>query len=216
MSPAKLIQFWDGSPPREVDNLMDGWRIANPDFDYLRFDEPAAEQFIGDKFGPIHLRAFRTCALPAMKSDYFRYCALHALGGLYVDAGTQCVQPANLLTTGAGRGLLLSVNRRVRNGFMFFRRPNDLLMEYAIAAATKNIAERASNNVWEVTGPGILTRLYYENSPTRDEAFRDITIIESRNTRPFFLFRWDLDYKRNGSHWSHRQAIASIFADDGD
>ena len=212
MSSAKLIQFWDASPPPEVADLMDGWRNLNPDFEYLRFDEPAAEQFISDKFGPAYLRAFRACALPAMKSDYFRYCALHALGGLYVDAGTQCVRPASLLTGTAGRGLLLSVRGRVRNGFMYFRRPNDVLMDYAIATATRNIAARLSNNVWKVTGPGILTRLYYETSPARDEAFRDITIIKSRNTKPYFLFRWDLGYKRNGGHWSRRQAAASIFA----
>jgi mannosyltransferase OCH1-like enzyme len=211
MSLAKLIQFWDARPPPEVADLMDGWQRLNPDFEYLRFDEIAAEQFISDNFGPAYLRAFRSCALPAMKSDYFRYCALYALGGLYVDAGTQCVRPASLLTTTVGRGLLLSVEGRVINRFMYFRNRNDVLMEHAIAAATRNIAARLSNNVWEVTGPGILTRLYNETSPTRDEAFRDISIVETRNTKPYFLFRWDLDYKRNASHWSRRQAVASIF-----
>src|SRR5437016_4495699 len=73
-----VFQYWDQSPPPEIASWMQSWRKVEPDFKLEQFDSESAASFIQSHIGTEAEAAYRMCRAPAMKSDFFRYCALFA------------------------------------------------------------------------------------------------------------------------------------------
>jgi len=75
--PKRIVQFWDDSDrlPEDVGECIETWRrIEEQGFERLLFDKRQAREFICQKLGPRHKRAYDKCYHPAMQSDYFRLC----------------------------------------------------------------------------------------------------------------------------------------------
>lgn len=86
--PRNLIRFWhDHSElPDDVAACMSTWeRLREHGFGVRTYDDNSADRYIRDRQGEREVAAFSRCSHPAMRSDYFRLCALVAEGGLYVD-----------------------------------------------------------------------------------------------------------------------------------
>lgn len=161
--PPPIVQYWHREAiPDYVEAMLATFRERNPDFRHLVFSEPAAERFIGERFGARELAAFRSCAVPAMQADYFRYCAVLALGGVYVDVDERCIAGLRPLLPVAGRGrLFLRPPGAVINGLFAFGAPGHPFLELALEIATTNIERRHCDQVYFTTGPPIFTYLYY-------------------------------------------------------
>lgn len=176
-----IVQYWhDGKPPEEVAELIAGLRRLNPDIEHRLFDERAAAELIGERYGERELAAFRACAVPAMQADYFRYCAVHALGGVYADVDLRCLGSLRPLLEGPSAGTLFGrpelpprwrlpelewrerrgPYRAVINSLFAFPAPRHPLPGLAAAIATAAIERRLAGDVWLVTGPAIFTSLY--------------------------------------------------------
>ncbi len=194
-----LFQFWNTpTPPDEVAALMASWE-ADTAFTYRRYDADSAEAYIAEHFTDREVNAYRQCAVPAMQADYFRYCALCAEGGVYLDADTSRGDDLAAFIAPADRGALMTRQVRIANDFLFVRNPEDPLLRYCVEQATANIEQRVSNNVWKVTGPWIMTRIYNSDNP--DSLFEGYTIHHVRDVRGVVKFRNDLDYKHGEDHW---------------
>jgi len=59
-------------------------RLLNPDFDYVFFDDAAVDDFIRTHY-PEYVELFRSFPVPIQRYDFFRYLAIHKLGGFYFD-----------------------------------------------------------------------------------------------------------------------------------
>jgi len=209
-----LFQFWNmPDPPAEVAALMQGWR-AEPGFAYRRFDAPGAEAYIAERIGAKAVAAYRQCGVPAMQADFFRYCALFSEGGVYIDADTERGGDLAAMIAGTGRGLLMNRQKKIANDFLFVRAAGDPLFEKVIAQAIENIENRVSNNVWLVTGPGIMTHMHLD--PARQPWFDGFEIRPAREIRETVRFRNDLDYKTSEEDWRSNLAAGapSIFSDE--
>jgi hypothetical protein len=157
-----IVQYWDaGDPPDYVAELLATSRDRNPDMPYMLFDGARAEEFIGERFGAREVAAFRACALPSMRADYLRYCAVLALGGIYADVGYRCLQALQSLLVEKGERLLVRQQPGgfLLNGFFAFAEPGDPLLRLALEVATTNIELRACERVQMVTGPWIFSAL---------------------------------------------------------
>jgi mannosyltransferase OCH1-like enzyme len=158
----RIVQYWDTDErPDYIDELIGSFRERNPGWEHLTFTESEAAAFIGRHFDSRALAAFSACAVPAMQADYFRYCAVGVLGGVYADADLECrssLEPLIDKTT-AGR-LFRRPNGIVVNGFFVFRSAGHPLLRLALDVATAQIESRAAENVWVATGPGIFTLLH--------------------------------------------------------
>lgn len=169
-----LVQYWhDGKPPEEIAELLGSFRRHNPGMRHLVFDERSAATLIGEHFGEGELRAFRSCAVPAMQADYFRYCAVYVLGGVYSDADLRCRGDLSSLSAGAAGTLFGAPQKAVVNGFFAFA-PRHPLLHLALRVATANIERRTSGNVWWTTGPLVFSALAGLHWTGSFEAFLDL------------------------------------------
>lgn len=158
--PPPLFQYWhDEDIPEDVGQLLELTRQRNPDLHYMLFDEESAAAFIEKHFSPREVAAFGACGPPAMQADYFRYCAVYALGGVYCDADMRCLVPFNgLLDSGGTLFERFSVGV-VTNCLFGFAEPEHPLLGFALDTATAAIESRLKAGVSTVTGPTIFTAL---------------------------------------------------------
>lgn len=208
----KLIQYWNTeAAPTEVESLMETWR-ADPNFEYVRFTSESAKSFIEQQFTSRELEAFTKCKVPAMQADYLRYCALLVFGGIYVDADTENGGNLPKLIESSKRGLLMDRRGNLANDFIFVRNKNDPLVKEAIKRATANIEQEVSNNVWLVTGPGIMTGM--RANPNERYFFDEFDILPVQIIRQTVIFRQALDYKNSDADWRNFRGTdgSSIFA----
>ena len=156
-----IIQYWHSPDvPADVAELIASVERQNPDLRHLLFDEAKADSFIAEHLTERELAAFRACAVPAMQADYFRYCAVYTLGGLYVDADFRCMRPFRRLLEETDEGVLFRrVNGAIDNGFFAFTTRRHRLLRLVLDLVTANIEQRAAEEIWWVTGPGTFTAL---------------------------------------------------------
>lgn len=201
MAPAQynLFQFWDKpTPPKEVADLMDGW-AAELGFTYRRYASESADSYIGNHISARAQAAYRACAVPAMQADFFRYCALYHEGGAYVDADTAASGELAAFIAGSPRGMLMKRQQRIASDFLFVRAARDPLYQKVVAQGIENIENRISNNVWIVTGPGIMTHMHM--NPEQTPWFDGFDIRDVKEVREIVLFRHKMAYKETEEDW---------------
>ena len=201
----RLVQYWDtGAPPAEVTALMTTWAV-DPAYRYHAYSRDQAIASLAAHFPERVLRAFRKCRYPAMQADLYRYCTLLAEGGIYVDADTGNGGGMDGLIGGCGRGCLMFRKSNVANDFMYFANSGDPLLQRVVDLAVTNVENEVSNNVWQVTGPGIMTALHA--NPANAPLFDGLRMLPVETVRKVVLFRWDLTYKQSEDDW--RDALSS-------
>lgn len=156
-----LTQYWhDPETPPEIAELAGTFRERNPTMKHRLFSHAEASRFIAEHHTQRELTAFHACAVPAMQADYFRYCAVLAAGGLYADADFRCRRPLPSLLDQAGPACLFKGSRgQILTGLFLFREPNHPLLRLTLDMVTHNIEQRACEDIWSLTGPGVLNGL---------------------------------------------------------
>lgn len=203
--PPSISQYWNTEVvPDYVTELLASFREANPAFNHRVFSESEAEQFIEKSFGPREAAAFGACAVPSMQSDYFRYCSVLALGGVYADADYRCVRPLRpLIEDSTGGEIFLGPTefalkgreaKRVWSGFFAFREPGHPFLRLALEISTANIEARIAERIWPVgekaieavwltVGPGVPTLMRFIHEWGSFDAFIDT--IAGSDAEPF-------------------------------
>ena len=158
--PAAVNQYWhDPEIPDEIEELFAAVRAENRVLGHRVFNEKTAATLIEQRLSAREAAAFSSCAVPAMQADYFRYCVVYALGGVYCDA--------DLVVSGSFRSLLETDGEifqtrladLCRNDVFAFRAPGHPLLRMAIDIATTGIEARFCEDIPLVTGPWIFSRL---------------------------------------------------------
>lgn len=203
-----LWQFWhDSTMPEEIRQLTSAWQRRHPDFEHRLYDDQHAEAFIIDHHHQRVLDAYRSCRLPTMRADLFRYAVLSIVGGYYIDADEYCLEP--ITTVCAGDEDFIAY--RARNGYVansFLGCPaNSPIMFEILEKATTNILQKVSRNLWEVTGAlivnqvlsGYVGRKHWHITILPHAAYRRVVVGRALQCRP------------ESQHWSMLQKHQSIF-----
>lgn len=190
--PKIFHQIWIGDASKAPTKLMATWRdaLAPLGFRYMFWDEAEIERQRKENAGfdaALALVATRIEEMEEMcgKADILRWVILQEYGGVYSDADSVCIEPIDdhLLGVEEG-GFSCFENERVRgagwsprykdvyshkhalinNNFMGFPPQHPL-----VVAATRWIKENPVSMkatgvmAWRSTGPGLFTRLYYDD-----------------------------------------------------
>lgn len=157
-----LIQYWhDENIPDDIEELFALVREHNPEMRHLVFNEQTATTLIETHLTAREVAAFEACAVPAMQADYFRYCAVYALGGVYCDADSRC--SGSLMRLLDVDGTLFENTRApgiINNHIFGFRAARHPMLKLAIEIATAGIETRFAEIVAAVTGPYVLSLLW--------------------------------------------------------
>jgi predicted Zn-dependent protease len=165
--PRIINAFWDRPQlPGDIEAMMQGWRARNPGYEWRRFDEAQARDYLAAKFpGPVTQAYQRVREIP-QKADIFRLALLVAEGGVYVDADDRCLRPLdNLLPRGANLVLPQEEFGCAANHFLAAS-PGHPVLQAALRAVVTAV-NRGDNEIpWLLSGPGLLTRALAQHLAT--------------------------------------------------
>ena len=227
--PRNLIRFWhDHSElPDDVAACMSTWeRLREQGFAVRTYDDNSAERYIRDRQGEREVAAFSRCTHPAMRSDYFRLCALVIEGGLYVDCDdvllndgwTRLFEDDRLklqplcYDISAG-GMMQSTDiwqKDLPPGERNFYVNNDPIaappghpvLQRALCRATELLLEgNGRPEIQATTGPGNLTTVLAAHAHAlllRGDPL-DFNLI--RGWAAIAEMRWDLSYREDERNW---------------
>lgn len=208
--PRSIIQYWDRNVPQDVQVLMKTWQEYNPGYKYELYDDDRVVSFLANAFDPAVLAAYKSCALPEMKADLFRYAVLYKLGGFYIDADESCISPIEDVIDLEAE--LVTYKRPLNNvwsiGFIGCV-PEHPVLEKTLCKAVCNIQDKISNNMWLVTGNPVFSGFldsYLSECP--DNKVKTYTISDYKRIAKLHFD--GLEYKSN--HWSIVQKSRSIFS----
>lgn len=204
-----IMQFWDsGALPDDITPLVDSWKHHNPDFQHRLFNDATARAYIAEHFPAPYLAAFNKCAIPAMRSDFFRYAYLYQEGGVYVDAAIACnTALQEWLDFSRPLTLVRKPDGRIINGFIVAQARHPFL-KAVLDQCVININEKSSNNIWLVTGPGVINNLAKSQQLDNELSLLKFNVFKGHC--PIYN---RLEHKAT-SHWSLIQKEQSIYADE--
>lgn len=156
MIPKIIHQIWIGDQSRRPTRWLQSWREAHPDWVYHLWTE--------DNMPALRAQAAFD-AMPHLcgKADIARYEILYAMGGVYLDADSECVSPLteDLLQN---RAFAAHENEYWRPGLIgnsvfgcepqvpFLAQLTDRIV------AERRLAHCSAADVWQLTGPLPFTR----------------------------------------------------------
>ena len=166
--PKRLVQFWDETPPPDVQTLLDRnatWASRN-DVSYHLYCEKDVEEYLTGRTqdGYELLDVFRSCFHPAMKADFFRLVTLYDHGGLYLDADNVLSDKAAVVFS-YDRDVFFFDKRqlRVQNNYFAVLKNSPFVLRL-LGKAIQNIMTRENDTIGIgiLTGPYLFTRQLYE------------------------------------------------------
>lgn len=153
---------------------------ANPEYKLQYQNDSSAGAYVSAKCGADVRNAYDCFEAPAYRADIFRFCALHAEGGVYLDADI-------LLTAEMNRVYAPCASATLGHDFPWFgpakqmkilaARPNATIFKCMLHSIVRHVAERKVDNSLALTGPALLERCYRAD-PARDAIA--LTYIDTR------------------------------------
>jgi hypothetical protein len=210
--PDLITQTWrDRSLPEAARPFAESWRRHNPQMQYRLFDDEACEALMADAF-PEHLDLYRRLPFPVMRADVFRYAVIYRDGGVYADIDMECLRPIAPLLQGRAAVVAteahITATRQRELGYalplqiancIFAARPGTVFFRAAVNHAMALCAGRATigrEDVEDLTGPRMLTRLFYERAWPEITVLRQIALMAPRH----YPALWPLNSRMHGRH----------------
>ena len=153
---------------------------ANPRYELRYLNDSSAAAYVRRVCGETVYEAYRCFVAPAYRADLYRFCALYAEGGVYLDADI-------LLTTEMDRVYAPCAPATLGHDFpwsgpakqmkILAGRPNATVFGCMLRAIVRHVAHRSVGSALALTGPALLERCYRAD-PARDAIA--LTYIDTR------------------------------------
>ena len=155
---------------------------SNPTFKRKRHDDKSALAFILDNCGEQVAQAYACLRPPSYRADLFRFCAMYAEGGVYLDEDIVPLRPLEEIISECSVATIghdfPADGRPAKQMKIIAAEPGAPIMKCAVDTIVNNVRDRAyPNSPLELTGPLMLQDCYSRNSA--DVA---ITYIDTRNS----------------------------------
>jgi mannosyltransferase OCH1-like enzyme len=165
--PKKIFQTWETkhiSP--EFQQIVNFWKILNPEYEYCFYDKNDREIFIKENFEERIYNAYCKIIPGAFKADLWRYCILYKYGGVYADIDTLCLSGIDKFLTEDIEFMVpidLNTNpvegqHNLFNTFIASVPGNPILLNAIERIATNVENKRIPPSRLDFCGPGLLGR----------------------------------------------------------
>jgi mannosyltransferase OCH1-like enzyme len=139
----------------------------NTGYDYRFYDDNQADEFmktLEDEFPDIH-NIYNRLPIPVMKADFFRYCVVYKLGGIYADADTVLINEQINKLGGDNNFICVAENKVHVCQWIFSASPKCSLLKKIIEViinklSSINIKDKIKETrhyIHDLTGPAIFT-----------------------------------------------------------
>jgi hypothetical protein len=214
--PKIIHQLWIGDKPAPI-TLMNTWKDKHPDFEYIMWNE---NEMIKRNFQSQLNNKINEIEEICGKADILRWEILYKYGGIFIDADSFCIEPIDKLLE-LNKSFTIYENEIVRGvnwcnnnpmyddvlarthsliaiGAMAFS-PNHEIPKMAIEWIKNNEVsfKKVGKRPWRVTGPGLLTRIYYSKK------WDDMIILPSYYFLP--IHATGTTYHGHGKVYSHQE-----------
>ena len=164
MIPKIIHQIWIGYKERPI-NLMNSWKMKNPDFQYILWDEEKIEKENFSTRNKVE-EMKEYCG----KADIIRYEILYKYGGIYVDADSYCIgRLSNSLFLNDSFAVYENENIRkglIATGVLGFE-PEHILLKNILNVISNSTIDYSNTNrsPWQTVGPLLFTKVYNKTFP---------------------------------------------------
>ena len=130
-----------------------------PTFEYHCLVDEEVLGFIESNFNADIVGAFNKLKIGASKADYWRVLVLLKKGGIYLDVDAAfCIPPSFFLAKGRNELFIFPTGKPITN-FFLAAMPNHPEMTLIASKIKENIEQKASDSVFELTGPTVVDRI---------------------------------------------------------
>lgn len=177
--PKKIMQTWETKTlSKEFQQIVNSWKIYNPNYEYVFFDKNEREEFIKEYYDTEMLEVYQNIIPGAYKTDFFRYCYLYIMGGVYADIDTLCLGNLDKLmlpNINVIAAIDLNMNdvdgkHNIWNGFICTRPKNTIFYKCIIMILNNVKKYIIPESKLNFSGPGILGKainIYLNNDPMK-------------------------------------------------
>lgn len=171
---------------------------------YRFVSDAEIEAFVAQEFPGRIERCYRRLAIGAAKADLWRLLVLYRFGGIYIDIDGHLVWPINRLLKGDPSELfVISKDGRYTNYFMASA-PGNPHIQALIDEALRRIENPTTNNVYHLTGPGLMDDLLAGASCTTARV--EEVCLQGNFTNKFFQYM-----DKPGGDWvTAKKTIAAV------
>jgi hypothetical protein len=202
-----ILLYWDDQNIDPSASLVvKKWRSVCTSWNTRVHSLDSGYSFLQEEYGRDIANGFLSCAVPAMRSDFFRVFWILSKGGIYSDF--TFIPKREPLFFNASKNITVArwSHGRIVNGVFFAKRDCNELKVVAFEML-KAISRKNDNNIWSATGPGAWIRAL------GGEQTDDLEIIDQSDLFKNFLAHsgYNSSTRNTGNHWSEVQKHTSIY-----
>lgn len=195
--------------PARIIAVKEKWQSFCPGWNAALFNKETARLFLRDKYGEDIADLFSSCAVAAMRADFFRVFWAMAEGGIYSDLN-YVPKSEPLFFDPAKR---LTVARRSDNGTImnriFFSKKESEEMKLVANEILEAVSKREIPCILHATGPGAWTRALSPDGTSGMSILRWEDLLEDFIERS----NYGLTTRGTDKHWKKLQLRMSIYRD---
>jgi len=161
-------------------------RLMSPTYEYRFMDDDDRTDFIARSYSSRILDCYSMLQIGAARADFWRVLVLQQFGGVYLDIDAHVVWPLEFIIKAEYEDLYLQhKNNKVSNFFLASTKNNPNL-DSIIGAIVSNIEGASTNEVADLTGPGVFNRALSGRNVAR--AYYKLTCYQGTFTNEFFQY----------------------------
>ena len=159
--PARIVQYWsEPRLPAGLAGTMQSWRDRHPDWDYQRFDDEKAREFLSSRHPSGVLNAYQHAAQPAQKAEVFRLAYLAAEGGFFAEPDDRSLASLKSIVQAHARLVVFQEQYGAIASHFLGAVPGEPMIVKALDLAVQALNRGDHDVPWFSTGPGLLTRAF--------------------------------------------------------
>ena len=161
-------------------------RLIAPHHEHRFMVTEEREAFVRESFPPEVFEAYLQLQIGAAQADLWRLLVLQRYGGVYMDIDAHLVWPLHWSVPPGATELYLRIKTGEISNYFIASAPNNPRLQRVIDRVVQNIHERSSENVYNLTGPGVFNEvLGSEDVPT---TYYLTTVNQGNFTNEFFQY----------------------------
>lgn len=135
-------------------------RLMAPEYAYRFMVTADRNDFIKNNFDHSTYDLYSRIQIGAAQADFWRLLVLYRLGGVYMDIDAHLVWPLEKILSGHTKELYLKIKTGEISNYFIASVPDTENMHDLIERVCANIESGASENVYDLTGPGVFNDVF--------------------------------------------------------